>query len=107
MIIKCLRKLKPNRSLIRAAAPLLLVLLVALPALAQAGGGSPWDRAFTALGGFFTSTVARVGSLIAVVIGGWELMHGEAGSKRAVAGIVAGIGAALLAGNVISWLFGV
>jgi type IV secretory pathway VirB2 component (pilin) len=107
MEIKFLRKLKPNRSMIRAATPALLVLLVTLPAVAQAAGGSPWDRAFTAIGGFFTSTVARVGSLIAVVIGGWELMHGEAGSKRAVAGIVAGIGAALLAGNVIAWLYGV
>jgi type IV secretion system protein VirB2 len=106
MEIKFLRKLKPNRSLIHTAAAALLLLLLTLPAMAQAAGGSPWDRAFTALGGFFTSTVARVGSLIAVVIGGWELMHGEAGSKRAVAGIVAGIGAALLAGNVIAWLFG-
>ncbi len=107
MQFQFLRKLKPGRTLIRSAAPMLLLLLITLPAVAQAAGGSPWDRAFTALGGFFTSTVARVGSLIAVVIGGWELMHGEAGSKRAVAGIVAGIGAALLAGNVIAWLFGV
>jgi type IV secretion system protein VirB2 len=90
----------------RAAVLALFALAIAVPAMAQ-GGASPWDRALTALSGFFTGTFARVSSLIAVIFGGWQLMHGEPGSKKAVAGVIAGVGAALLAANVIAWLFGV
>ena len=99
-------KVEANRSLIRPVLTGAFVLILALPAMAQAGA-SPWDNALQALGGFFTGTFARVASLIAVVIGGWQLMHGEPGGKRAVAGIIAGVGAAMLAANVIQWLFGV
>jgi len=102
-----LPKLKAHHRLIRSAMMAALVLVIALPAMAQAGGGSPWDNALQNMSGFFTGTFARVSSLIAVVFGGWQLMHGEPGSKRAVAGVVAGVGAAMLAANVISWLFGV
>jgi type IV secretory pathway VirB2 component (pilin) len=107
MQFKSLRKLKPNRSLIRSLIIASFALALAVPAMAQAGGASPWDNALQALSGFFTGTFARVSSLIAVVFGGWQLMHGEPGSKRAIAGVIAGVGAALLAANVIAWLFGV
>ena len=99
-------KVKTNRSHLRFVLTGVFVLILTLPAMAQAGA-SPWDNALQALGGFFTGTFARVASLIAVVIGGWQLMHGEPGGKRAVAGIIAGVGAAMLAANVIQWLFGV
>jgi type IV secretory pathway VirB2 component (pilin) len=107
MQLQSLRKLKANRSLIRAVIAAAFILTFALPAMAQAGGASPWDNALNNISGFFTGTFARVASLIAVIFGGWQLMHGEPGSKRAVAGVVAGVGAALLAANVIKWLFGV
>jgi type IV secretory pathway VirB2 component (pilin) len=103
---KSLRKLQAQPHLIRPAIMAAFVLVLALPAMA-AGGGSPWDNALQNMSGFFTGTFARVSSLIAVVFGGWQLMHGEPGSKRAVAGVVAGVGAAMLAANVIAWLFGV
>lgn len=104
MQFRFLHSTKTKSFLIRFAAIVLFGLAATLPAMAA---GSPWDNALNALGGFFTGTFARVSSLIAVVFGGWQLMHGEPGSKRAVAGVIAGIGAALLAGNVIAWLFGV
>lgn len=83
-----------------------LPLLFPIAALAQAGG-SPFDSGFTALEMLFTGTVARVASLIAIVIGGYGFAHGEPGAKRALAGVAAGTGIAVLAVNVLSWLWGV
>ena len=84
----------------------LFLLLVLFPVLAVAQSGSPFDTGFTNLQTLFTGTVARVMSLIAIVIGGYQFAHGEPGSKRAVAGVVAGTGIAVLAANVLSWLWG-
>ena len=81
-------------------------LLLILPALALAQSGSPFDTGFTAIQTLFTGTVAKVASLIAIVVGGYQFAHGEPGSKRALAGIVAGTGIAVLATNVLSWLWG-
>ena len=83
-----------------------LPLLFPIAALAQAGG-SPFDSGFTALETLFTGTIARVASLIAIVIGGYGFAHGEPGAKRALAGVAAGTGIAVLAVNVLSWLWGV
>lgn len=91
---------------------LLIILIAALPlilplaAYAQVGG-SPFDSGFTALQTLFTGTVAKVASLIAIVIGGYGFAHGEPGAKKALAGVAAGTGIAVLAVNVLSWLWGV
>ena len=85
----------------------LFFLLVLFPAMAVAQSGSPFDSGFTALQNLFTGTVAKVASLIAIVIGGYQFAHGEPGSKRALAGVVAGTGIAVLAANVLSWLWGI
>ena len=82
------------------------LLQVLFPALALAQSGSPFDTGFTNLQTLFTGTVAKVMSLIAIVIGGYQFAHGEPGSKRAVAGVVAGTGIAVLAANILSWLWG-
>ena len=82
-----------------------LLLLFPLAALAQSG--SPFDTGFTALQNLFTGTVAKVASLIAIVIGGYQFAHGEPGSKKALAGVAAGTGIAVLAVNVLSWLWGI
>ena len=50
---------------------------------------------------------AKVASLIAIVIGGYGFAHGEPGAKKALAGVAAGTGIAVLAVNVLSWLWGV
>jgi type IV secretion system protein VirB2 len=76
-------------------------------AAAQAQSGSPFDTGFTALQTLFTGTVAKVASLIAIVIGGYGFAHGEPGAKKALAGVAAGTGIAVLAANVLSWLWGV
>jgi hypothetical protein len=49
-------------------------------------------RGFTALQTLFTGTVAKVASLIAIVIGGYQFAHGEPGGKKALAGVAARTG---------------
>jgi type IV secretory pathway VirB2 component (pilin) len=68
--------------------------------------GTPFDTGFQALQNLFTGTVAKVASLIAIVIGGYQFAHGEPGAKRALAGVAAGTGIAVLATNVLTWLWG-
>jgi len=75
-------------------------ILVLVPVAALAQSGSPFDTGFTSLQTLFTGTVAKVASLIAIVIGGYGFAHGEPG-------VAAGTGIAVLAANVLSWLWGV
>jgi len=83
-----------------------LLFLIPLTAHAQSGS-SPFDSGFTSLQNLFTGTVAKVASLIAIVIGGYGFAHGEPGAKKALAGVAAGTGIAVMAVNVLSWLWGV
>jgi type IV secretory pathway VirB2 component (pilin) len=85
----------------------LLLLLVPAAAQGQATGGSPFDTGFSAMQNLFTGTVAKVASLIAIVVGGYQFAHGEPGAKRALAGVAAGTGIAVLATNVLTWLWGI
>jgi type IV secretory pathway VirB2 component (pilin) len=94
------------RGLQDSKAIFLLLLLLPIAAHAQAAG-SPFDTGFTALQNLFTGTIAKVASLIAIVIGGYGFAHGEPGAKKALAGVAAGTGIAVLAVNVLSWLWGV
>ena len=87
-----------------AAAALTLLLVMPVAALAQ---GSPFDSGFNAIQSLFTGTIAKVASLVAIVIGGYGFAHGEPGAKKALAGVAAGTGIAVLAVNVLSWLWGV
>ena len=84
----------------------LLALLLLVPVAAHAQG-SPFDTGFNAIQGLFTGTIAKVASLVAIVIGGYGFAHGEPGAKKALAGVAAGTGIAVLAVNVLSWLWGV
>ena len=86
----------------------LLALIVIVPAVAFAqAGGTPFDTGFTALQNLFTGTIAKVASLIAIVIGGYQFAHGEPGAKKTLAGVAAGTGIAVLAVNVLNWLWGI
>jgi len=58
----------------------LLTLLILFPALALAQ--SPFDTGFTAMQTLFTGTIAKVASLIAIVIGGYQFAHGEPAPRR-------------------------
>jgi type IV secretory pathway VirB2 component (pilin) len=80
---------------------------LARTALAQGQGASPWENAVNVLQTAFTGTIAKGLSLVAIVVGGLTFAFGEGGGKRTVAGIVFGVGMAVLAVNFLSWLFGV
>ena len=82
----------------------LLSLILPMAAMAQ---GSPFDTGFNAIQALFTGTIAKVASLVAIVIGGYGFAHGEPGAKKALAGVAAGTGIAVMAVNVLSWLWGV
>jgi type IV secretory pathway VirB2 component (pilin) len=96
--------LRWSKSALITAALLTLVLFTPVAALAQ---GSPFDTGFNAIQSLFTGTIAKVASLVAIVIGGYGFAHGEPGAKKALAGVAAGTGIAVLAVNVLSWLWGV
>ncbi len=98
------QNLNSTRSAIQRLSLLALLLIVPVAAQAQ---GSPFDTGFTSLQTLFTGTVAKVASLIAIVIGGYGFAHGEPGAKKALAGVAAGTGIAVMAANVLSWLWGV
>ena len=70
-----------------------------------AQGTSPWVDAVNVLENTFTGPIARGLSLVAVVIGGLMFAFGEGGSKRALAGLVFGVGMAVGAVNFMNWLF--
>ena len=99
--IECPLRLKWARL---TAALLALLFVMPLAALAQ---GSPFDTGFNAIQSLFTGTIAKVASLVAIVIGGYGFAHGEPGAKKALAGVAAGTGIAVLSVNVLSWLWGV
>ena len=93
------------RILFRSAS-LLFGMLLLVPMALHAQSGSPFDTGFNNLQTLFTGTIAKVASLIAIVIGGYQFAHGEPGAKKALAGVAAGTGIAVLATNVLSWLWG-
>jgi type IV secretion system protein VirB2 len=99
--IQCLLRAKWVRP---TAALLVLFFIIPGDAVAQ---GSPFDTGFNAIQSLFTGTIAKVASLVAIVIGGYSFAHGEPGAKKALAGVAAGTGIAVLAVNVLSWLWGV
>ena len=93
--------MQPKRYRALAAA----ATLAAASLQAQTPVTGPWVDAVTTLQTAFTGTIARGLSLVAVVIGGLMFAFGEGGSKRALAGIIFGLGMALGAANFIGWLF--
>jgi len=99
-----IKPLRRSKSALITAALLTLLFLMPMRALAQ---GSPFDTGFNAIQSLFTGTIAKVASLVAIVIGGYGFAHGEPGAKKALAGVAAGTGIAVLAVNVLSWLWGV
>ena len=74
------------------------ILIVALIGASStellAQGTSPWLQAIDVLQTAFTGPIARGLSLIAIVVGGLMFAFGEGGSKKALAGIVFGLGKA-------------
>ena len=94
-----------RRMLWRGSVSITVMLATAGGTFAQ--GTSPWENAVNVLQASFTGTIAKGLSLVAIVIGGLTFAFGEGGGKRTFAGIVFGLGMAVLAVNFLSWLFGV
>lgn len=92
---------------LRQMAVLAAALVVLISVANAQSGGTPFDTGFTAMQNLFTGTIAKVASLIAIVIGGYQFAHGEPGAKKALAGVAAGTGIAVLAVNVLNWLWGI
>ncbi len=84
---------------------ILCALFFPVAAYAQ-NSGSPFDSGLISLEMLFTGTIAKVASLIAIVIGGYAFAHGEPGAKKTLAGVAAGTGIAVMAANVLTWLWG-
>ena len=83
----------------------LLAQVVTPPTTTPGAGASPWLQAIDVLQAAFTGPIARGLSLIAVVVGGLMFAFGEGGSKKALAGIIFGLGMAMGAANFLAWLF--
>lgn len=79
-----------------------LALLTATPLRAQQ---DPWEQAVQVLQTAFTGTIAKGLSLVAIVVGGLMFAFGEGHSKKALAGIIFGVGMAIGAVNFMAWLF--
>lgn len=97
--------LSPHRRSQAARISYVIAALCVLPLAAHAQ--SPFDTGFTAIQTLFTGTVAKAASLIAIVLGGYAFAHGEPGAKKALAGVAAGTGIAVLAVNVLTWMWGI
>ncbi len=79
-----------------------LAIMICLPVSAHA---SPFDEGMANVSTLFTGAAARAGSLIAVVLGGLGFAFGDPGAKKNLAGVAFGVGIALMAANVITWLW--
>ena len=65
-----------------AKSELLVLSLLVLAPLAAHAQGSPFDTGFNAIQALFTGTIAKVASLVAIVIGGHGFAHGEPRRKK-------------------------
>jgi type IV secretory pathway VirB2 component (pilin) len=67
--------------------------------------GSPWKQAVQAWQAAFTGPIATGLALVAIVVAGPLFAFGEGGAKRALAGVIFGVGMAVGAVNFVSWVF--
>jgi type IV secretion system protein TrbC len=91
-----------SRTRLAAGLAALMTLLLATPLRAQQ---DPWDQAVQVLQTAFTGSIAKGLSLVAIVVGGLMFAFGEGHSKKALAGIIFGVGMAIGAVNFMAWLF--
>ena len=86
--------------------PFIIFLAVVLLAMPLAVHASPFDSGISSIQTLFTGTIAKAASLIAIVMGGFGFAFGDPGAKKNLAGVAMGSGIAVLAVNVLSWLWG-
>ena len=93
---------KRTRARLAAALTALFATFIATPLAAQQ---DPWEQAVQVLQTAFTGSIAKGLSLVAIVVGGLMFAFGEGHSKKALAGIIFGVGMAIGAVNFMAWLF--
>ena len=71
-----------------------------------AAHASPFDSGISSIQTLFTGTIAKAAALIAIVIGGFGFAFGDPGAKKNLAGVAMGSGIAVMAANVLTWLWG-
>jgi len=79
-----------------------LGFLLILPVAAHA---SPFDSGIISIQTLFTGTIAKAAALIAIVIGGFGFAFGDPGAKKNLAGVAFGSGIAVMAANILTWLW--
>ena len=83
-----------------------MIMMFTLLLLRNVAHASPFDSGITNIQTLFTGTIAKAAALIAIVIGGWGFAFGDPGAKKNLAGVAMGSGIAVLAANVLTWLWG-
>ena len=98
---------QPERSLRTHAVRNTFLTFAACTALADEvfAVTDPWTQAVQVLQTAFTGPIATGLALVSIVVGGLMFAFGEGGAKRALAGVVFGVGMAVGAVNFMSWLF--
>jgi type IV secretory pathway VirB2 component (pilin) len=85
---------------------LAVAIICAIPLMAQVGGdGSPFDSTLNSLLNFAQGTFAKIAAILAVIFGGWQVVSGDGHGKRALGGLIVGVGLMVYAAPLITWLF--
>lgn len=79
------------------------LFICAAPLFAQSG--SPFDSALNSLLSFAQGTFAKIAAILAVIFGGWQVVSGDGHGKRALGGLIVGVGLMVYAAPLIQWLF--
>ncbi len=69
------------------------------------GQTDPWSTVAGRLATVFTGPVAKSLALVAIVLGGLQMAFSEGGGRRAIGGLLFGLGMALGASSFLAWLF--
>ena len=73
---------------------------------AQVGGsGSPFDTTLNSLLSFAQRTFVKIAAILAVNFGGWQAIGGDGHGKRALGGLIVGVGLMVYAAPLVTWLF--
>lgn len=100
---KSIRQDSQGRSRTNSAGLLVLagMLLIQSSLYAQT---DPWSNAATKMGTIFAGPIARGFGLVAIVLGGIGLAISDGTGKKAIGGIIFGLGMALSATSFMAWL---
>jgi type IV secretory pathway VirB2 component (pilin) len=90
----------------RVSTLIVVLVLFAVPVFGQVGGGSsPFNSTLNALLSFAQGTFAKIAAILAVIFGGWQVVSGDGHGKRALGGLIVGVGLMVYAAPLITWLF--